>query len=87
MVKPLVLGLIRLYQATTGWLPHVCRFAPSCSQYMVESIERLGLLRGGWQGLKRLFRCHPLHPGGYDPVPSTAFTTPCADAPDQQETP
>lgn len=50
------------------WLPPACRFEPSCSVYMMESIELWGL-RGVWMGLGRLFRCHPFAEGGYDPVP------------------
>lgn len=65
-----VLSLIRFYQrAVSPVLPTVCRFEPSCSQYGYEAIERYGLVRGGWLAIKRLARCHPLHPGGYDPVP------------------
>lgn len=69
-MRTLVLGLIRFYQNTwSRILPPACRFYPSCSQYTYEAISKYGLLRGGWLGLKRLARCHPLNPGGFDPVP------------------
>ena len=67
-VVSVLIGLIWVYQHTLGpLLGNVCRFEPSCSRYMVESLRKYGLLRGGWKGLGRLARCHPWHPGGYDP--------------------
>lgn len=67
-------GLLRLalraYQVVLSpWLGPSCRFHPSCSCYADEALERHGLLRGGWLAARRLCRCGPWHPGGYDPVP------------------
>jgi putative membrane protein insertion efficiency factor len=69
-VRAILLGIIRLYQRTLSRaLPPSCRFYPSCSEYGYEAIDRYGAWRGGWLTIKRISRCHPFHPGGYDPVP------------------
>lgn len=69
-MKYLALVPIRFYQIfISPALPSTCRFVPSCSQYAVEAITCFGLFKGGWLGLKRILRCHPFNPGGYDPVP------------------
>lgn len=64
------LALIRAYQLTLSRvLPTACRFYPTCSEYTRQAVERYGAGHGGWLGIKRLARCHPFNPGGYDPVP------------------
>jgi hypothetical protein len=49
-------------------LPSACRFYPTCSEYMMEAVEKYGVARGVWMGVRRIGRCHPFHSGGYDPV-------------------
>ena len=69
-MKYLLLGLIRLYQLTfSKVLPPSCRFTPSCSHYGYEAVAKYGALKGGWMAVKRIARCNPFNPGGYDPVP------------------
>ncbi|MEB3309830.1 MAG: membrane protein insertion efficiency factor YidD [Snowella sp.] len=69
-MKFLLLKLIRLYQVFISPLfPPSCRFQPTCSHYAIAAVERFGVWRGGWMSIKRILRCHPFHPGGYDPVP------------------
>jgi len=63
---------IRAYQATAPMRPRMCRYEPSCSEYTAQSILKYGLFKGVAFGIRRILRCNPFSPGGYDPVPETA---------------
>ena len=70
LTKKLILGVIRAYRtAISPLLPASCRYYPSCSQYALTAVERFGAWRGSQMAVARILRCHPFHPGGYDPVP------------------
>jgi len=71
MIRRFFCGLIRLYQwAMSPYMAGHCRFAPSCSHYVIEAIMTYGVLHGGWLGAKRILRCRPGGGDGYDPVPN-----------------
>jgi putative membrane protein insertion efficiency factor len=65
----LAVKVIRGYQHLMAWSPPRCRFAPSCSQYALEAVVEHGARRGSWLAVRRIGRCHPWNPGGFDPVP------------------
>jgi len=72
-MKAVLLLLIQGYRRFISPLfPPTCRFTPTCSQYAFTAIERFGPLKGTWLAVRRITRCHPFHPGGYDPVPSAS---------------
>ncbi len=69
-MRAVLQGLIRAYQvAISPLLGPRCRFHPSCSHYAAEALEAHGAVRGSWLAVRRIARCHPFHPGGFDPVP------------------
>jgi putative membrane protein insertion efficiency factor len=69
-MRTVLILLVRGYQVTLSpLLPAACRYYPSCSAYAIEALEKHGALRGGWLAVRRIARCHPFRPGGYDPVP------------------
>ena len=72
MVARIIIALIRIYQWTLSPLiGRACRFEPTCSRYTAICVERFGAGRGSWLGIRRILRCHPFNPGGYDPPPET----------------
>lgn len=69
-MRIIVVKMIRFYQLFVSPLtPSSCRFYPTCSHYAVEAVSKFGVIRGVWMSVKRISRCGPWHPGGYDPVP------------------
>jgi uncharacterized protein len=69
-MQSILIAVLKGYKLLISpWLPSACRYAPTCSEYMLDAVARHGAARGFWMGLKRLGRCHPFHEGGYDPVP------------------
>ncbi|CDB35796.1 MAG TPA: membrane protein insertion efficiency factor YidD [Candidatus Fusicatenibacter intestinipullorum] len=68
-MKTVIILLIRFYQIfISPMFPPRCRFYPTCSQYALEAVRKKGAVKGSWLALKRILKCHPFHPGGYDPV-------------------
>ncbi|MFW6237611.1 MAG: membrane protein insertion efficiency factor YidD [Halanaerobiales bacterium] len=68
-MKKIIIGLIKLYQKIISPItPGSCRFYPTCSSYMRQAVDKYGVIPGIWKGIRRIFRCHPFNPGGYDPL-------------------
>jgi len=70
MLKALAITLIKIYQKVVFFKPRTCRFEPTCSEYTKQAIEEWGFFKGTWLGIVRICKCHPLHPGGFDPIPT-----------------
>ena len=67
-IAAVLIGLVRGYQRfISPLLGPSCRFTPTCSEYFIQAVRKYGVLRGMWRGTLRILRCHPFHPGGYDP--------------------
>ena len=68
MLKKILIKLIEIYQKISKFTPSVCRFTPTCSEYTKQALCKYGVLKGLWLGLKRISKCHPFNPGGYNPL-------------------
>lgn len=69
MMMKILIFFIKAYQKLISpLLPGRCRFIPNCSQYFIDVLKKYGLAKGFWMGIKRILKCHPWHPGGYDPA-------------------
>lgn len=69
LVTRMMIGLVALYQRLISpILGPNCRFRPTCSEYMIQALQKYGFIKGSWLGLKRIVRCHPFNPGGFDPL-------------------
>lgn len=81
-MKTLLVLIVRAYQMLLSpLLPAACRYQPTCSHYAIEALEKHGAMRGGWLAFKRIARCHPFRPGGYDPVPDVVAPRPSSPGP------
>ena len=68
MLKKFLISLVRFYQRYKPWTHSTCRFTPTCSNFMIEAIEKKGAIKGVFLGIARIFKCNPFGPYGYDPV-------------------
>jgi len=68
MAVNIIVMVIKFYQKISFFLPRACRFYPTCSEYTIQALKRYGIVKGSFLGIRRLLKCHPFHPGGYDPV-------------------
>jgi hypothetical protein len=69
-MRRILISFVRAYQVgLSPLLPPACRYYPSCSVYAIEALQKYGAWRGGWMAVRRVARCHPFRPGGFDPVP------------------
>jgi putative membrane protein insertion efficiency factor len=72
-VKKIIIFIITLYQKYISPIkPATCRFYPTCSEYAIQALTEFGLIEGVWLSVKRISRCHPFNPGGYDPLPDSS---------------
>ena len=74
LIKFCLIGFVKFYKKIISpFLPHACRFSPTCSEYMIQAIQKHGILIGLWLGSKRILKCNPWGPHGYDPVPEYPY--------------